>query len=202
MAQQRRIVDLRNIRGSIRGESASPRDSLLGKKVAVPREKPKSEPSPLPSSVPQYTEWSVFEYEPKELEPYWYVVPVGVMIVFVGFALFIKNYFFAVFMAIACSGLLLYRIRPPKKISFAITEEGISVGKTLYEFRRITSFYIFAKAGVKELSLETTHTLSPYVRVPLGNTNEEEVRQALLVVLPEKQHQEFMMDEFIRAIGF
>jgi len=125
-------------------------------------------------------------------------------------ALFVQNYFFAAFIVIAFAALVLFHNQPPKKISFSIGAEGVRAGKTLYQFSRIKSFCIFdsrRNVGVDrpehpELSLETSQTLSPYVRLPLGDTDQQQIRNFLLRTLPEQQHQQFLMDEIMRIIGF
>ena len=117
-------------------------------------------------------------------------------------ALWVQNYFFAAFIVIAFAVLVLFRSQAPKKISFSISKDGIRAGKTLYQLSRIKSFWIFERPEHPELSLETSQTLSPYMRFPLGTMDQEQIRDFLLMLLPEQQHQQFLMDEIMRIIGF
>lgn len=157
----------------------------------------------LPTSVlPTSLEWTAFEHEQVDFGLSWYLVPGGIMALLFTLALWTQNYFFAVFVLIAFAAFALFRNQPPKKISFSISHEGIRAGKTLYQISHIKSFWIFNRPEHPELSLETTQTFSPYIRVPLGNTDQQRMREFLLTLLPEQQHQQFLLDEIMRIIGF
>lgn len=124
------------------------------------------------------------------------------MAILFALALFVQNYFFALFVLIAFAAFVLFRNQPPKKISFSISKEGVRARNTLYQISHIKSFWIFNRPEHPELSLETSQTLSPYVRLPLGDTDQQQVRELLLTLVPEQQHQQFLLDEIMRIIGF
>jgi hypothetical protein len=162
-------------------------------------------PSPAPqaiSTLPGFFEWTAFEHEQNDFGASWYVVPGGIMALLFALALFVQNYFFAAFVVIAFATLVIFRNQTPKKIPFSIGKEGVRAGKTLYQLSRIKSFWIFDRPGHPELSLETSQTLSPYIRLPLGDTDPQQIRQSLFGLLPEQQHPQFLMDEIMRIIGF
>ena len=158
---------------------------------------------PALPTLPDVLEWTTFEHEQIDMGASWYAIPGGIMAILFALALFVKNYFFAVFVLIAFAALVLFRNQPPKKINFSITKDGVRAGKSFYHLSRIKSFWIFQRPGHPELSLETSQTFSPYVRIPLGDMDQQRLRD-LLFTLPihEQQHQEFLLDEIMRIIGF
>lgn len=164
---------------------------------------PAKEPAqPDAPALPEFLEWSAFEHEQTDSGYAWYAVPGVIMAVLFGLALWAQNYFFALFVLIAFAAFVLFRNQPPKKISFSIGKDGIRAGNTRYQLSRIKSFWIFDRPEHPELSLETSQTFSPYVRLPLGTMDQQVVREFLLTLLPEEQHQQFLMDEIMRIIGF
>lgn len=156
-------------------------------------------PTPI---LPESLEWTAFEHEQVDFGASWYLVPGGIMAALFALALWVQNYFFALFVLIAFAAFALFRNQPPKKISFSIGKAGVRAGKTLYQISHIKSFWIFNRPEHPELSLATTQTFSPYVRLPLGNADQLRVRELLLTLLPEEQHQQFLLDEIMRIIGF
>jgi len=154
------------------------------------------------TALPASLEWTAFEHELVDGGLLWYLIPGGIMAILFALALFVENYFFAVFVLIAFAALMLFRSQPTKRISFSISKDGVRAGNTLYRMSQIKSFWIFNRVEHPELSLETAQMFSPYVRIPLGNTDQERVRELLRALLPEEHHQQFLLDEIMRIIGF
>ena len=201
MEKGKRTIDLRKGRMSSDTPSTDSPKSMAESAVSVPPPV-NATPTPLPADAPESLEWTALEREETDSGPTWYVVPGGIMALLFGLALYVQNYFFAIFVLIAFAALMLFHTQAPKKINFSISKEGVRAGNALYQFSRIKSFWIFERPGHPELSLETSQTLSPYVRFPLGDSDLRRVRETLLILLPEQQHQEFLLDEIMRIIGF
>ncbi|MBI4225358.1 MAG: hypothetical protein HY617_03425 [Candidatus Sungbacteria bacterium] len=217
MNKRRGTIDLRNSRSKI-SETHAPAQTTAQKRpptlahailapatFSLPEERdrhPKEAAQPDMPPLPQSLEWTAFEHEQVDFGHAWYAVPGGIMAILFALALWVQNYFFALFVIIAFATFMLFRNQPPRKIAFSISHDGIRAGKTLYQISRIKSFWIFNRPEHPELSLETSQTFSPYVRLPLGTTDQQHVRELLLTLLPEEQHQQFLMDEIMRIIGF
>lgn len=146
-------------------------------------------------------EWSALEYEVRELGPNWFLFPGAAALVLLTFAIFTKSYFFAAFVLLALFVLLAYIKRGPRQISCAIGGEGVRAGETLYPFADIKSFWIFERGGANELSLEVKSVLSPFLHLPMGDTDPEKTRNLLLQFIPEKEHKELATDQIARSLG-
>lgn len=150
---------------------------------------------------PKAIEWSALEYEARERGSYWFLFPGIIALALVIFGAFTKNYFFIAFTVISFLLLGLFMRRSPRMISYVINEEGVRAGGSIYPFANIKSFWIFDKAGLKEISLEIKSMLSPFLRLPLGDTDPEKARSALLKYLPEEEHKELATDQIARSLG-
>ncbi len=152
-------------------------------------------------AVPEVIEWSALEHEARERGPYWFLFPGVVALALIIFGFFSKNYFFIAFVIPAFLLLGVYMKRDPRTVSYAIDGEGVKAAGTIYPFSNIKSFYVFDKNGVNELSLEVKSVLSPFLRLPLGETNPGKVRTCLIRFLPEEEHKELATDQIARSLG-
>ena len=163
---------------------------------------PPGAPSPRQEGEPEAVEWSALEHEERQRGPYWFLGPGIFALALVIFGVFAHSYFFIAFVALAYGVLLAYAHRPPRTIEFRVTSDGVQVGATHHPFSELKSFWIFAAPDHRELSLETTHLLSPYLRIPLGDMDPDRVGHAISRYLPEEEHKEFISDQIARSFGF
>lgn len=146
--------------------------------------------------------WSVPEYESREYSIHWFLIIGAIALVFVLVGIVNGNIFFAVLIGLAYAVMVLYAKRVPRDLQVTITREGMLLGTAFHPFKELQSFWIFESSDVRELSLETGHTMIPFVRIPLGNADAEKIRTCLSGFLPEKEHQELFSDVVTRSIGF
>lgn len=148
-------------------------------------------------------QWYADEYRMAEYGQYWFIKIGAIAVALIILGIFTRSYFFIAFVALAFIVIVMYAKRPPRAILFFIEKGGVRAGGKLYAFDDLKSFWISDNEnGERELSLETTHMLQPFVRLPLGSADTEEVRQTLLRVIPEKEHEELFTDQIARKIGF
>lgn len=160
-----------------------------------------AEPRPFRHEI--FIEWEALEYEHIPKEKSWFIAGGIIASLLMIFALFTANYFFALFVLLASFVVYMYSIRPPKQISAAVGREGVRVGRRIYDFEDLRSFWIFYEAGgIKELSLESKKSVMPYIRVPLGEVEPVKVREALIQFVPEVQHEESLAEIIARILGF
>lgn len=155
----------------------------------------------LASKTQDTIEWSAYEYEKTERGPYWFLLPGGVALIFIVFGILARSYFFIAFIALAFTVLTIYMKREPRLLNFAITPEGVRMGKQIYDYSSLKSFWIFNKSNPKELSLETGKTLAPFVQIPLGDLEPDEVRNYLLNFIKEEEHKELVSDQIAKSLG-
>ena len=158
--------------------------------------------APRVREAPETINWSALEHEARERGPYWFLGPGAIALALIIFGIFAHSYFFIAFIALAFTVLLMYAHRPPREITLQIGGDGVYAGKTHYQFSELKSFWIFEKPEEKELSLETAKLLSPYLRIPLGSADPQQVKDMLARFLPEQEHKEFISDQIAKSLGF
>ena len=185
-----RVINLKE-----RKEQPSYLESMESADVALSKERPLTDTNGI------LIEWSALEYEKREPSVGWFLFTGGIALALVLLGILTRNYFFIALVSLAFFTLIMYIKRGPRRLEGAITQDGVYIGKRGYEFPQLKSFWIFNKPELCELSLETNITFSPFVRVPLKNTEIERLRAVLSKFLPEEEHKEFISDQLARSLG-
>lgn len=149
-------------------------------------------------------EWSAPEYSHKERDNDWFWTIGLVTIVACGIAVWTHNYVFAIFLFISGSCLIMFTIRPPEIITFIIETKGLSMGKDLYEWKRIKSFNVknnTADAYAK-LLIETNKHFLPIYTISLPKDKVGEVKETLFKVTTRSEINESPSMLFMEKLGF
>ena len=152
---------------------------------------------------PPILEWWTFEHDhiPKEGRWFLYGGIVAVILALIG--LLMQNYFFVLFVAVASLVVYLYAKRHPQEILCSISARGVQIGRNVYDFESLHSFWIFYELdGIKHLSLHSKKAMIPFVRVPFGEMNPVRLREVLIEYVPEAEHEESFADIIARMVGF
>lgn len=85
---------------------------------------------------------------------------------------------------------------------YEIHPHGVAIDGRFYHYHDLDSFWIhFHPQGYHELSLCTGRLLNHYIKVPLGDRDPFEIRDALMAYLPEERHEEGLEDWLRRKLG-
>lgn len=131
--------------------------------------------------------WQVQEYEKHERSAGWYIVAGTVAIALLIYCFFTANFLFAVIIIVTALVVILHDGRHPEMVKFAITDEGIVIGRKFYDYDDVKDFAIIYKPRleVKRLYFEFKSALKHRLSVPLENINPLVVRENLLKYLKE-----------------
>lgn len=119
-------------------------------------------------------------------------------------ALLIFNYssLTSIFLILSSLVLLLYGNQKPTISKISVGQSGISVDDIVYSYKDLKSFWIeYNPGGSKELSLESAKWYMPYVKILLSNQNPIELRSLIISFLPEKEHENLLVDQIGRKLG-
>jgi hypothetical protein len=96
------------------------------------------------------------------------------------YAVLSANFLFAFIVILFSLITYLSSISAPERIRFAVTDEGVIVGRKRWPFRDITRFwFVYDPPHIKNLYLETTSYVQPRISVDLSDTDPNEVRTVL-----------------------
>lgn len=147
--------------------------------------------------------WEADEYfhHDKGADWYWWVGLVAVALL--GFAIYQRSFLFGVLILVGWFTVVLYAIRPPRTLKFSLTERGMLVESTLYPWQSLKSFWVFYNPPLhKDLSLESKKAIMPYIKIPLGQTDPEKIREIVKKYLPEAEQQESMIENLSHLARF
>jgi uncharacterized membrane protein len=86
--------------------------------------------------------WTFPEYQNQPRGKWWYIITSIVILALLVYAIAVKNYLFAVIIALA-TFIYIVRMRiQPRLISFTITEDGLEVHEIFYAFKEIKKFWV------------------------------------------------------------
>jgi len=155
---------------------------------------------------PQEDKNVIFSWEGPEFETYsksrnWYLVSFLFLFSIVVYALYTNSPIAAiVFILIGVMGYI-HSNQKPKIFRFQITYDGILIGRELYSYENIQSFWIFYEPpNTKILSLHIKGSLLPYIHVPLGEEDPVQIRQILMRFVPEKKQEHSLVDVLERIL--
>jgi len=158
---------------------------------------------PKVSQDENFLSWSALEYHYYEKSTDWYWA-VGFVTFSISVSAFIfNNVLFGILIIIGAIALLLHAVKRPLLVDFEVTTKGINIGNERYPFRELKSFWIASdNEEDKKLILQSKKMLSQYIVIPLGDMDEDILREFLENYLPEEEHHEQLSHKFMEYLGF
>lgn len=154
-------------------------------------------------SSPKEIEWTAPEFPRHKKNKKWLGYFFLICLIFLIIAIFGKNFLFVIIIILAAFVLYVYSIKKPRKIKFVISQRGIQIDNKLYGFENLRSFWIFYNPPeIKILSLCSKRKFLPYLKIPLDKQDPVKIREFLIKFLPEKEHEESLVDTLTRKSGF
>ena len=149
--------------------------------------------------------WEVDEYHKHERSRTWYIVASVMSVVFIIYAIATANFLFAVIILMIGVITLLSTYKEPERVPVIVTDTGIIVDDTFYDFESIRDFSIaFEPPHVNLLYVDFHSAWHPMLSIPLEHIDPNRVRDSLLNYCPENLHrtEESMTDMFRRLYKF
>ena len=149
-------------------------------------------------------EWSAPEYTHKERGNDWFWALGLITIVVCGIAIWLKNYVFAVFLAVAGCTLIMFTMRHPQNVTFIVETKGLTMGKDLHLWKDVKSFNIKnnEKDVYAKLLIETSKYFLPIYTIPFPKEKMDEIKETLLKVIPRSEIDESKSMVFMEKLGF
>ena len=149
-----------------------------------------------------------YDYRPKDVSWKWIILIAAVILIV--FAIWQKNPLFIFFIIIALFLINHFSGQFPKVWQFKISEKGISVSlpdkkerEKFYGFEDMESFDIhIVGEEYKELILKLKSRFTPYLKINIHISDEEKIRNFLGKFIPREEHNQSLVDVFLRWVGF
>lgn len=129
-----------------------------------------------------WAQWSFPEFPKYQRSFGWYFFMGLIGLLLIIWALKTRNFLFAIIIIIFAVITILSARRESLEVNFKITEQGIEVGSSFYEWSRVENFWLIYKPPeVKRLYFKLKRTFSPIaLSIPLERENPVKIRKILL----------------------
>jgi len=145
--------------------------------------------------------WDAPEFEVYEKSTRWYLIAGIFVVIMAIWGLVTDSPIMSItFILIGIVGYIQLQ-RDPTIRTFSITTTGLLVGKELYPYENITSFWIFYDPPhMKIISLHTTAKFLPFVHIPLGTEEPAAIHEALTPYVPEIEQHPSIVDTLEKVL--
>lgn len=145
--------------------------------------------------------WEAPEFEVYEKSRNWYIAAGIFILAMVIYAVFTNAPIMAVtFILIGIVGFI-YSQKDPRIVTFSITSKGVLADKQFYSYDNIFSFWIFYEPNhSKVISLHTKASVLPFVHIPIEDENPVELRELLMLNIPEIKQDPSLINTIERVL--
>lgn len=130
--------------------------------------------------------WPVPEFIKHQRGGYWYLLAVLAVLGVLAYSVFTYNFFLIIITVLTVIILFVYHRQEPEMVDFAITEQGLLVGRRFYPYKEINKFWLVYQRGrTKSLFIDFKGVIRPHLDIPLEQQDPLAIRDILLKYLEE-----------------
>jgi len=205
-----RIVDLRKPKKKAEETQKTPESVVVAQKpeLATPDvvttsgvPETSETKSPHENSPPRFS-WEApsFYYNPQK--KYLALIVIALMAGAAALLFYDRDTLLAVFLMLSSLVLVLYTNKKPDISKIRVSQAGVSIDDRMYYYRELKSFWIdYNPNGPKELSLEAKKWYFPHIKVSIERENPVELRSLMVNFVPERVHEQSLIDFVARKLG-
>jgi len=146
--------------------------------------------------------WQAPEYNHYQRSTDWFWA-VGIITICIAILAFVfDNALFGILILLSAGILISYVVRVPQDIDYEINNRGIIVGKVLYPYLTIDSFWVETRTDEPKVILKSKKAIMPFIIIPVHNESADEVAAVLRQFLEEKELHEPSSHKLMEYLGF
>lgn len=151
-------------------------------------------------NVKDIVNWEAEEYLQRKKGTGWYVGFVIVVLALVALSVVLKWWTFTALVVLSAVALLLYAVRPPRKLHYSLSSKGLSEGNNLYNYEDFKSFGMLQDGDKFAIILTPRKRFSPRVTVYFPQESGEEIIDAFGMRLPMEEVKLDFLDKIVRML--
>lgn len=151
-------------------------------------------------NVKDIVNWEAEEYLQQKKGAGWYVGFVIVVLALVALSVVLKWWTFTALVVLSAVALLLYAVRPPRKLHYSLSSKGLSEGNNLYNYEDFKSFGMLQDGDKFAIILTPRKRFSPRVTVYFPQESGEEIIDAFGMRLPMEEVKLDFLDKIVRML--
>lgn len=144
--------------------------------------------------------WEGQEYVTHEKNGGWYVGLVAVGLLLVAASIWLKWWSFTVLVVVSVVALIVYAVRPPRKISYSLSAKGLDEGQRHYNFEDFKSFGVLQDGKRFAIVLRPRKRFSPSVTVYFPEAQGEQIVDMFGLRLPMEEVQLDFLDKIVKFL--
>lgn len=144
--------------------------------------------------------WEAEEYIVREKNSWWYVGLVAVGLAFSALAIWLQAWTFLAVIVLSVVALIVYAMRPPRVLHYALSNKGLSEGDRLYDYDEFKAFGILHEGQHFAIVLTPRKRFSPRVTVYFPEAKGEAIVDAFGARLPMEEIKLDMLDKLIKFL--
>lgn len=146
--------------------------------------------------------WQAPEYVHRYKSPVWYGLFVLVVALLVAAAVFLmQSWTFALLIPVMAFALFAYSARPPRMMSYALSEKGLYINDTLHGFAEFKAFGVLHELDHFSLELIPVRRFRPSLSVYFDEASGEQIVDILGTRLPMQDVKPDGFDRIVRFLG-
>lgn len=153
------------------------------------------------TDLTQPVNWQATEYIHQEKDAKWFILFGLVLIAMLAVAiLFMKSWTFAVLLVVIAVVIVVFAKRPPRILSYSLSDKGLHIGDTLHRFADFKGFGIIRDGEEFSIMLIPTKRFQPGVTVYFPEEAGEAIVDMLGARLPMQDLKLDVVDRLVRKL--
>ena len=148
----------------------------------------------------QDVSWTATEYIQRSHSGWWYLGLILVTGAFCALAVFLKDWSFLALIIICAIALIVYTVRPPRKIKYKLTSSGLIENNTTHKYGEYRAFGILKEGNNFSAILIPKKRFGVSTKVYFPETNGEAIVDALGARLPMEEVKLDFLDKIVNFL--
>ena len=144
--------------------------------------------------------WEAQEYIVRKKNPLWFVIMGVVVVALLIGTIWMGDWSFTVLIVVAVIALLLYVLRPPRKLHYVLDNKGLTEGNKFYSYGDFKSFGILKEDNHYSIVLTPRKRFNPRNNVFFPEAQGEEIVDMFGEHLPMEPVELDLLDKLIRLL--
>ena len=146
--------------------------------------------------------WEAEEYIQRDKNTGWYIGFAAVTLALVVVSVLLKWWTFTALVVLSAVAIMIYSMRPPRKIHYSLSSKGISEGNNLYNFEDFKSFGVLQDEKNFAIVLTPRKRFSPRVTIYFPEGKGEEIVDGFGGRLPMEEVRLDFLDKLVKFLRF
>jgi hypothetical protein len=144
--------------------------------------------------------WVAHEYIHREKGTLWFILFAVVIAAFIAVSVLTKAWSFTALIVVIAVVVIVYTRRPPRELTYSLTDDGLVIDQTLHKFSSFKSFGIIRDGEEFSVMLIPTQRFQPGVTVYFPEEAGEDIVDMLGSRLPMKDLKLDVVDRVVRLL--